>query len=84
MPKKDPYKVPYPLVQVIWKDAVHDCDGAKASDDLRPAILVTTGYLIREDENGDLLIANEVDTREAWARHRNVIPNEMIVEWREI
>jgi len=83
--KKDPYKVPFKRYEILWKDAVHKCDDRDANEDFRPATLLTIGYLIKEYDNGDIVLANELDTGDKnWIRHTSAIPYGMIIEMREV
>jgi len=83
--KKKEYKSQFKIYEVIWRDAIHDCENASVHDKMESATLITVAYLIKEYENGDLLMANEADINDkTWIRHRNLILCENIIEYREI
>lgn len=86
MTKKPEKKRRFPIVEVHWRDAVHECDNSTLTSPMKPTVLVTVGYLVYGDENTEFLnVANEVCPQEAqWARHISCIPMENIIEWEEI
>lgn len=76
-------KYPFSLVQVEWKDA-QTGHGWEHEEDLTIDIpvVITVGFLIKEDDNG-ILIASSVGTD----RHSNariVIPKGMIVSRKDL
>lgn len=82
--KKSKVKTPV-RVEVVWRDANHDCDNSELSKDHSPSRLITIGYLIREKDNGDLVVAQELDLDDPnWGRHIAVIPDGMVEEYWEI
>jgi hypothetical protein len=83
-PKLNGQKKP-PRVEVVWADANHECDNAELHKERKPSRLITIGYLIKEHENGDLVVAQELDLGDPnWGRHIAVIPEGMIEEYWEI
>lgn len=71
------------LVVVRWKDAWVDGNepvtlGAEVATTHKPKVIVTVGWLLREDESG-VSVANEHYDDENVYRGRTYIPREMIV-----
>lgn len=77
---KEPTKI-----EVIWKDANHDCDNQEMERERKPSRLKTIAYLIKKNKDGDLELAAEIDLDDPrWVRHTSVIPYGMIEEYWEI
>jgi hypothetical protein len=82
MPPRKP-KYPFPLIHIEWKDA-QTGHGWEHEEDLtiEIPIVITVGFLIKENEDG-VLIASSVGTD----RHSNariVIPKGMIVSRKDL
>ena len=85
MRKKVEPKPKYPLYVITWKDAVYSADDSDSSQQLKPSILVTVGWLIEHNKSeGYLTVCSDYCPSETWVRNRNTIPMEMIRDYYEL
>lgn len=84
---KDKYKVPYPLVEIIWDDAASNSETwTTIKDAAPPEQVITVGYLVKERKRYVCVassVANE-DCHEDQIGNTMTIPRGMIVSMREI
>lgn len=76
-------KYPFPLVEILWKDA-QTGHGWEHADDITVEIptVITVGFLVKENEDG-LVIASSVGTD----RHNNAritVPKGMVVSRKDL
>ena len=70
------------IVEVIWDDACHHCGDLERSESFPLSRLKTIGYLVKIDKDGNLIVAQEVDTKNPNSfRYPHIIPKGMIVDW---
>lgn len=81
------YKIPYPLVEVIWDDAASNTSSWVHIDDIAtPERVNTTGFLVKEEE-GYITVANSVSAVEEGndtVGNTMTIPKGMIISRREV
>lgn len=74
-------KYKYKLYEIIWDDAQTDDGWDEPPEDLKPAVAVTVGFVVRETKN-HILIASTYD--ESHTNGRLQIPKKMIISKKEI
>lgn len=81
------WKIPYPLVEVIWNDAASNSESWVHLDDIiKPEQVNTTGFLVKET-NEYLTVAASVSNQEEFIEtvgNTMTIPKGMIVSRREV
>lgn len=81
------FKIPYPLVEIIWDDASSNSESWVHLDDIvRPERVNTTGFLVKETEEF-ITIAASVSAVEEYidtVGNTMTIPKGMIVSRREV
>ncbi len=81
------WKIPYPLVEIIWDDATSNSDSWVHLDDIScPERVNTTGFLVKETEVA-VTVAGSVAAEERGIQtvgNTMTIPRGMIVSRREI
>jgi hypothetical protein len=81
------WKIPYPLVEIIWSDATSNSDSWVHLDDIAtPEQINTTGFLVKEADDY-VTVAASVSTQEetiGTVGNTMTIPKGMIVSRREV
>lgn len=81
------WKIPYPLVEVIWEDASSNSESWVHLDDIaQPEVVNTTGFLVKETESF-LTVAASVSQEEKFIEtvgNTMTIPKGMIKSRREV
>lgn len=84
---KKPWRIPYPLVEVIWNDAASNSETWVDIDDVvTPEQVVTTGFLVKECSDY-ITVAASVSNEEDHIKNVGntmTIPKGMIVSRREV
>lgn len=83
MPRKKKVEYPYPLVEVLWRDAEssHGWEDEDESDHTIPEVW-TIGFLIHESEDGITVAATSGKDRST--NNRLKIPRQMVVTMRKL
>lgn len=84
---KKPWRIPYPIVEVIWSDAASNSESWVDLDDIAtPEQVNTTGFLVKETDVY-VTVAASVSTEEDHIKtvgNTMTIPKGMIVSRREV
>lgn len=87
MTKRKAFKIPYPLVEIIWDDAASNSESwVNLSDIQEPERVNTTGFLVKETDEY-LTVANSVSAEEDFidtVGNTMTIPKGMIISRREV
>lgn len=84
---KKPFRIPYPIVEIIWNDAASNSESWVDLDDVaEPETVNTTGFLVKETDTF-VTVAASVSTMEDFIKtvgNTMTIPKGMIVSRREV
>lgn len=71
------------IVEVVWEDAHCSTDGVttKESENVKPVLTRTVGYLVTDNKHGLLLASDAYDDSPGEFRVMNFIPHGMIVSY---